>query len=220
MPSRSARGTQTKPARMKPTRPLLPREFVAVHKRRRVMDAIAELTAERGYEATSIADIVRRAGVARKTMYDNFEGKEEVFLTALDGAIEEALQRTEAGCEAAEGGWRERIEAGLAALLTYVAEQPAHARMCLIEAVSATPASSTRYDEAMRQFIEILRRSVPADTGLPETIEETLVGGVAWILHQQIRRGDAGQAPDLLPELTEFVLSPYHGVANSDSGTS
>jgi AcrR family transcriptional regulator len=211
---------QTKPARMKPTRPLLPREFVAVHKRRRVMDAIAELSAERGYEATSIADIVRRAGVARKTLYDNFDGKEEVFLTALDGAIAEVLGRIEAACEAAGDDWRQRIEAGIAALLAYVAEQPAYARMCVIEAVSATPQSSERYDEAVQQFIELLRRSVPAGSGRPDTVEETLVGGVAWILHQQIRRGEAERALDLLPELSEFVLSPYHGVENRDSGTS
>ena len=68
MPSSPARGTQAASARVQPTRPLLPREFVAVHKRRRVMDAIAELSAEQGYEATSIADIVRRAGIARKTL--------------------------------------------------------------------------------------------------------------------------------------------------------
>ncbi|MGN6201020.1 MAG: helix-turn-helix domain-containing protein, partial [Solirubrobacterales bacterium] len=61
-------------------RPELPREFVASHKRRRMMDAIAELTAEQGYEATKIADIVRRAAVARKTLYDNFDGKEDLFL--------------------------------------------------------------------------------------------------------------------------------------------
>jgi AcrR family transcriptional regulator len=191
-----------------------------VHKRRRLMDAIAELSAERGYEATSIADIVRRAGVARKTLYDNFEGKEEVFLTALDGAIAEGLQRIEAGCEAAGEDWRQRIEAGLAALLTYVAEQPAYARLCLIESLSATPASSARYDEAVKRFIELLRHGVPAQTGLPETIEETLVGGVAWILQQQLRRGQAEKALDLLPELSEFVLSPYRGVGESGLATS
>ena len=54
-----------------------------------------------------------------------------------------------------------------------------------------------------------------ATRACPTTIEETLVGGVAWILHQQIRRGEAEQALDLLPELSEFVLSPYHGVAKS-----
>lgn len=191
-----------------------------MHKRRRVMDAIAELSAEQGYEATSIADIVRRAGIARKTLYDNFEGKEEVFLTALDGGIMEALSRAEAACDAAGEEWRERIEAGLGALLTYIAEQPAYARMCMIESLSATPASSARYDHAMQQFIELLRLNAPSGGGRPDTTEETLVGGAAWIINQKIRRGEAEQALELLPELSEFVLSPYHGVENSDSDRS
>jgi AcrR family transcriptional regulator len=198
---------------VKPTRPVLPREFVAVRKRRRIMNAMAELSAEQGYEATKIADIVRRAGVARKTLYDNFDGKEEVFLGAFDSAIDEMTARIEEACEAAGDDWGERVGDGLGAFLTYIAENPAMARICVIEAVSATPAASARYDDAVQRFVELLRRNAPADTGLPETIEETLVGGVAWILHQQIRRGGAEQALDLLPELLDFVLSPYHGVA-------
>jgi len=191
---------------------VLPREFVAVRKRRRIMDAMGELTAEQGYEATKIADIVRRAGVARKTLYDNFDGKEEVFLGAFDATVKEMTTQIEEACEAAEGDWDKRVEAGLTAFLTYLAEKPAMARMCLIEAVSATPAASARYDDAVQQFVELLRRNAPEDTGLPETTEETLVGGVAWILHQQIRRGGGEQALDLMPELLDFILSPYHGV--------
>jgi AcrR family transcriptional regulator len=198
---------------VKPTRPVLPREFVAVRKRRRIMDAMAELTAEQGYEATKIADIVRRAGVARKTLYDNFDGKEEVFLGAFDSAVKEMSELIAAACEQTEGEWAERLKAGLQAFLPYVAENPAAARMCMIEAMSATPAASARYDDAVQSFIEMLRQNAPQDTGLPDTIEETLVGGVAWILHQQIRRGGAEQALDLMPELLDFVLSPYHGVA-------
>jgi AcrR family transcriptional regulator len=197
---------------VKPTRPVLPREFVAVRKRRRIMDAMAELTAEQGYEATKIADIVRRAGVARKTLYDNFDGKEEVFLAAFDSAVKEMTELIAAACEQAGGEWAERVKVGLQALLAYIAENPAAARMSMIEAMSATPAASARYDEAVQRFIEMLRQNAPQDTGLPDTIEETLVGGVAWILHQQIRRGGAEQALDLMPELLDFVLSPYHRV--------
>jgi AcrR family transcriptional regulator len=179
------------------------------------MDAMAELCAEKGYEATKIADIVRRAGVARKTLYDNFDGKEEVFLGALDSAVEEAAGRIKEAGEQASGEWEDRVVAGLRAFLAFVAEKPAVARMCMVEAVSATPAASSRYDDAMQRFVELLRRNVPPQTGLPDTTEETLVGGVAWILHQQIRRGAAEQALDLLPELSDFVLSPYRGVAES-----
>ncbi len=194
-----------------PVRPALSPEFVAVHKRRRIMDAIAELTAEQGYDATKIGDIVRSAGVARKTLYDNFEGKEEVFLAAFDAAVEEAIARIEEDCAEVEGGWEERVQAGLAAFLRYVAENPARARMCMIEALSATPAATERYEEAVGRFVELTRRTVPHDDKLPATIDETLVGGVAWIVYQQIRRGEVEKAEDLLPELSEFMLAPFLG---------
>lgn len=198
-----------------PVRPTLPREFVAGHKRRRIMVAIAELTAEQGYDATKIGDIVSRAGVARKTLYDIFEGKEEVFLAAFDTAIDEVMQRIEADCAEAAGDWQEQVQAGLASFLSYIAENPALARMCMIEALSATPAATERYEEAMQRFVELVKRAVPQDEQLPGTIEETLVGGVAWIVYQQIRRGEAEQAEELLPELSEFMLAPFHGAAEA-----
>jgi AcrR family transcriptional regulator len=196
---------------MSAMRPELPREFVASHKRRRMMDAIAELTAEAGYEATKIADIVRRAAVARKTLYDNFDGKEDLFLSAIDATVGEMRGLVEEACAEAdsrEGG----IIAGLEALLDFVSEHPAASRMCMVEAISATPGSARLYDSGVREFVELFRRSAPEGVDLPQTIEESLVGGVAWILQLQIRRGEAEQASELLPELSQFVLSPYLGV--------
>ncbi len=201
---------------MKPTRPELPREFVAVHKRRRMIYAIAELSAEQGYEATKIAEIVSRAGVARKTLYDNFDGKEDLFLSAVDHYLDEAMTAITDACDGA-AGWEARIEAGLAALLCFVAEQPAAARMCMVEAVAATPSASARYDAALHGFVELLSRTAPSGGELPATTAESLVGGVAWILHQRIRAGEASRAAELLPELSRFVLSPYRGVADSAS---
>jgi AcrR family transcriptional regulator len=196
---------------MNAMRPELPREFVASHKRRRMMDAIAELTAEGGYEATKIADIVRRAAVARKTLYDNFDGKEDLFLSAIHATMGEVRELVEAGCAQADSP-EAGITAGLEALLDYVAEHPAASRMCMVEAISATPSSARIYDACVAEFVELFRRGSPDGAELPETIEESLIGGVAWILQLQIRRGEAAEAPDLLPELSQFVLSPYRGV--------
>lgn len=192
-------------------RPELPREFVAGHKRRRMMDAVAELTADQGYEATKIADIVRRAAVARKTLYDNFDGKEDLFLSAVDSTLTEMRVAVEEACERTESP-EDQIVAGLEALLDFVAEHPAASRMCMVESISATRSSARLYDVGMRNFVELLRKSALDRSDLPETIEESLVGGVAWILQQQIRRGEAERAADLLPELSQFVLSPYLGV--------
>lgn len=197
---------------MKSARPELPKEFVAGHKRRRMMDAVAELTADKGYEATKIADIVRSAAVARKTLYDNFDGKEDLFLSAIDAAMTEMRLAVEAACESTNGDAEAGIVAGLEALLDFIAEHPAAARMFMVEAISATPSSARLYDSAMRDFVELLRRRAPRQADLPETIEESLVGGAAWIVQQQIRRGEAESVGDLLPELSQFVLSPYSGV--------
>jgi AcrR family transcriptional regulator len=192
-------------------RPELPREFVAGHKRRRMMDAIAELTAEQGYEATKIADIVRRAAVARKTLYDNFDGKEDLFLSAVDATISEMRVAVEEGCERSDTP-QDQVVGGLEALLEFIAEHPAATRMSMVESISATRSSARLYDAGMRDFVDLLRNSALDGAELPETIEESLVGGVAWILQQQIRKGEAERIGELLPELSQFVLSPYLGV--------
>jgi AcrR family transcriptional regulator len=201
---------------MTSVRPELPREFVAGHKRRRMMDAVAELTAEQGYEATKIADIVRRAAVARKTLYDNFDGKEDLFLSAVDTTSNEMRVVVEEACERTSS-FEDQIVAGLEALLDFVAEHPAASRMCMVEAISATPSSARLYDAGMRDFVDLLRKSAPKEADLPQTIEESLAGGVAWILQHQIRRGEAESAAELLPELSQFVLSPYLGVGKVGS---
>src|SRR5690349_533373 len=197
---------------MSTVRPELPREFVASHKRRRMMDAVAELTAENGYEATKIADIVRHAAVARKTLYDNFDGKEDLSLPALSATLMEMRAASEEGCEEAGASPEGAIVAGLEGLLDFVADHPAAAKMCMLEAISATPSSARLYDAGVRDCVELLRANAPAGANLSATIEESLVGGVAWILQLKIRKGEADLAPELLPELSQFVLSPYLGV--------
>lgn len=198
---------------MSATRPRLPQEFIAAHKRRRMIDAMAELCAERGYEATKIADVVRRAHVARKTLYDNFSGKEELFLAAFDLAVAEAeAQVTEACAPLDAEDWEAQTETGLRALLEFIAAHPAEAKLCLVEAPAAGPESAARYEAAMEAFIGRLREAAPPGSGRPTTLEEALIGGIAWIVQREVRRDAADKVVDLLPELVQFMTSPYRGV--------
>ena len=197
---------------MTTARPQLPPEFIAAHKRRRMIDAMAELCAEQGYEATKIADVVRRAHVARKTLYDNFSGKEELFLAAFDSAVADADAVVTEACESIDADWEERAEAVLRALLEFVAGHPAEARLCLVEAPAASAISAARYDAAVESYIGRLREATPPGSSRPATLEEALIGGTLWIVQRQVRHGGAEDALDLLPELLEFVISPYRGV--------
>src|SRR5690554_194140 len=133
------------PMRPPPGRQQLSREFIARHQRAQIINALAEETAEKGYRAVTVADIVRRAGIARNTFYDNFSSKEDCFLATQDFAAEEALRRVREAAEPIES-WQARVGAGLAAFLGYVAEEPALARACMVEALSAGPAALERYE--------------------------------------------------------------------------
>jgi AcrR family transcriptional regulator len=214
-------------ARALPGRHSLPREFIAQHQRARIIAALAEETVEKGYRAVTVADIVRRAGIARNTFYENFSSKEDCFLAACDFAVNEALSR------AVDAGgkfdvWPAMVRAGLAAFLKYVAGEPALARTCIVEALSAGPAAIERYERSIQAFVPFFQRGrkiSPGGEELPETLEETIVGGIFWILYQRIIMGQVEQIEDLLDQLVEFSLTPYLGaeaakrVAAAEMGT-
>ena len=196
-----------------PGRQQLSREFIARHQRARIIAALAEETVSRGYRAVTVADIVSRAGIARNTFYENFTSKEDCFLAAQDYAVEEALRRVVEAASAVES-WPDRVDAGLAAFLGYVAEEPALARTCIVEALSAGPDSLARYEQSLQAFgplFRIGRKVSPHGEELPATLEETVIGGIFWVIYQRIIQGDTERIEELRPDLVEFALTPYIG---------
>lgn len=194
-----------------PGREPLSKEFIARHQRARIVAALAEETAARGYHAVTIANIVRRAGIARNTFYDNFSSKEDCFLAAQQHALDNAIGRVVEAAEQVES-WPERVSAGLAAFLGYVASEPALARTCMVEAFSAGPAAVERYEQSLQAFIRLFRlgRAVsPNGKNLPPMTEEVIVGGIFKVIDDRVTAGETEQIEELLPELVEFVLSFY-----------
>jgi AcrR family transcriptional regulator len=169
---------------------------------------------ERGYHAVTVADIVRRTGIARNTFYDNFRSKEECFLAAQQYAMDAALEQVITAAGEIDD-WPRRVEAGLAAFLAYIAREPALARTCMVEALAGGPPAMQAHEESLQSFVSMFRlgRDVsPFGGELPETLEEALIGGVFWILYQRLSLAETDeQAEDLLPELVEFTLTPYLG---------
>jgi AcrR family transcriptional regulator len=191
----------------------LSREFIVEHQRARIVAALAEETVEKGYRAVTVSDIVRRAGIARNTFYENFSSKEDCFLSASEYAVDSALARVvDAGGKAS--AWPDMISAGIAAFLHYVASEPALARTCIVEALSAGPAAVERYERSIQTFVPFFqmgRKFSAKGAELPETLEETIVGGIFWILYQRIIMGQVEQIEGLQGELVEFSLTPYLG---------
>lgn len=179
--------------------------------------ALADETVDKGYRAVTVADIVRRAGIARNTFYENFSSKEDCFLAAQDYGAEAALAQVVEAAGSVES-WQARVSAGLAAFLSSVAGSPALARACFVEALSAGPAAIARYEQSLQAFLPLFRvgrKISPHGEQLPQTLEETIIGGIFWIIYQRIVLGETEQIERLLPELVEFALTPYIGAESA-----
>jgi len=187
---------------------------VARDQRQRILRATGELVAKRGYHGTTVELIVRQARVGYATFYKNFGGKEDCFIELFDTAAAVAVKRMDGAIVAAGDSWPDQIVAACRALFDLIVEEPAIARACLVEALTAGPRAATNYDTALKAMVPILRAGRglnPREAELPETLEETIAGGILWIARQRLVADEADRLEELLPETLEFALSPYLG---------
>lgn len=181
--------------------------------RPRILRAATELIAKRGYHHTTIELIIRRAHVSYATFYKHFDNREQCFLALFDEANEETMRRVRVAFDGEEV-WPEKIAAGLSAFFGAIAEDPATARACLVEALTAGPAAVAHYEAALAAFEPFLREGrelTPRGARLPKTLESTLTGAVGWAAYQRLVVGEAAKLPAQLPETLELLLSPYIG---------
>jgi AcrR family transcriptional regulator len=198
-----------------PGRHKLPRDFVERHQRERLFAALIALVDEQGYPATSLTQIVKKAGVARHTFYEHFEDKEALFLALFDRTAERSIEVFAEAIEAEPGSWEEKIRAAVAALLGLVARDPALTRVVMIESQSAGPKAVARRTAALGRFGETLRAGRQEDvreSELPDPLEDILLGGAIWMINKQLV-SDESRVEELLPELLEFIIAPYRGNA-------
>lgn len=191
----------------------LPREFVLQNQRERIVTALVDTVAERGYNATTVADITKSASVSRRTFYEHFGDKEACFLAAYEMVAGHIRSSMEAAA-AAFDEWPQTVRAALATMLRFLAGEPELARVCMIEPVAAGGEIAARHRASMQALVEILKAGRPEHAGqrpLPEATEETLVGGIVSLIVREISAGRAAELEKLLPDLVELTLSPYVG---------
>jgi AcrR family transcriptional regulator len=193
----------------------LPPEVIARSQRERLLEAAVRVVAEKGYGATTVTDLTRRAGISRTTFYAMFEDKEACFLAAYDGVVDALVRRIGTAYEAEEG-WPRRARAGLKALLEALAEEPDIARLALVDAGAAGPAAQRRYRAALQRltpFFEEGRDFAPGGRNLPANTSRMAIGAVAGLISDELAAGRASQLSDLLSDVLFATLVPYIGPA-------
>jgi len=191
-------------------------EEVAQSQRGRVVEAMREAIAEHGYSDASVADVIKRAGVSRKTFYAQFADKEDCFL-AIYGDSMGRLQALTRDAFDAQDEWVPALRAGVTALLNALAYDPAVARLCFVDVLAAGPHAAAARNVAMRELEAILElgrggeATGGADSPTPRALGMSMVGGLGEVLYQEIIGGRTEQLPELLPELMYALVLPFEG---------
>jgi AcrR family transcriptional regulator len=179
--------------------------------RERLLAAVPGVVAKRGYEAMSVADLVKAAAVSRNAFYKNFKDKQDCFATAHEAGHERLFETLSLPCE--DGATiEERVGRSLGAALDTLASEPEVARLLFVEAPSAGEEIALRYHEWLGHYGTLLRAAAP---GLPSgsiptpEVEGVIVGGIASRVASEVLQGRGDQLRDLKEPLVEYVLAFY-----------
>jgi AcrR family transcriptional regulator len=195
----------------------LPTEFVEHNQRQRLLASLIRTVASAGYNAATITGITEGAGVTTRTFYRYFESVEDCYLAAFDAGVD-LLSEPLVEAYTSADDWPLRVRAALAAALDFFAASPELARVLLTEPFVAGPAVSRRYQEQIERLAPFLRegRELSSDAAaFPPTTERGLIGSIASQIGRKASAGEAEQLPALLPDLTQYALSPYLGAAEA-----
>jgi AcrR family transcriptional regulator len=193
--------------------PRASRHGVNGFQRARIIRAVARIAYERGPERATVGEIVRRAGVSRGTFYAFFEDRSDCLRVAVEDAVAVAADRVATACRA-EADWRDRIRAGLFALLQILDEQPELARLCVTQAVTAGAGTlSRRWDVpgVLAAAIDEGRGESRDVRRPPPLAAEGVLGGALYVIHGRLLGPDPVRLLDLLNPLMGMIVLPYLG---------
>jgi AcrR family transcriptional regulator len=185
----------------------IPPDVVVRNQRERLVAAVAEACAERGYAETSVADLTHRAGVSTATFYKLFAGKRECALEAHRELLARLLEEVDRAC-AGEGERPTKVRAGVRTVLALFAADAPTARLLTVEVMALGPVGSERNDAAVEVFAARLRagREGGGDPA-PPNAEWVFVAGAVMLVGKRVMADEAASLPALEDELVAMALA-------------
>jgi AcrR family transcriptional regulator len=186
----------------------LPFAFDRHTQRGRLIDGMAWTVARRGYAATPVAEVLKAAGVSRRTFYEEFADKEDCFLAAYDTIVALSTERLVLGYHAGKS-WEDGIACAYDALLDALAAEPDLAHLGVVGVLGAGPRALVRREGTLRRFgrfIDYTRERAEIAVSPPSRVGQAIVGGIHELIYSQIVCGETAQLPRLTEELRHYTF--------------
>ena len=181
--------------------------------RERIVAALIEIAAERGYGETTIELVLERAELDRPAFDRHFRGKYDCFLSAWQEVNEECLETMVRAYESREA-WPDRLRAVAYQVIEGLSHDPSRASFG-IEVLAAGDAARARRDMTMRVIASLIdagRQEMDDPEAVPHTTAEALAGSAYGQIYSRVVRGAVEELPDLVPQLMSAAVMPYLGM--------
>lgn len=206
------------PPPLPPGRPRVASEEVLYTQRLRILLATAELASEKGYPATTIAEITKRAGMDGRAFYRQFANKREVFAAVHELFFQHLVALT-ASAFFTDESWPERIWKALQTFAGVLKSNPTLAHFEFIESHAAGPLVMQRFNDATAAFTIFLQEGFQQHhtNPPPQVALEAIVASSFEVFYLQIRRHVHGPLAGLTPHLAHLSLVPFLGTVETDA---
>lgn len=177
--------------------------------RERLFAALVASCVRKGYEATSVEDLLRTSGVSRATFYEQFDDKADCFRAAAEEIVAGAIAAIAEELNG-DGSAEERARAALAAFVRVVVEQPAAARMCLVESYAAGEAGMETIRRTIDRVVTLAHEAaeeMPDRAGTPRELLRGIVAGLYQVIYGRVLAHREEELPELVPELWDWAMS-------------
>jgi AcrR family transcriptional regulator len=188
---------------------------VAEIQRARILGAMVEVCAERGAGNVSVAHVVERAGVSRRTFYESYPDREACFLGAFDDAYKRATRYVLDDYDP-NAKWVERVRSALTNLLGFLEVERGAGQLLIVGSLGAGHHALERRKRGIAQIIAIVdegRHESKAGSELPPLTAEGIVGGVLSVLHARLVEDAGDSLLGLTGPLMSMIVLPYLGPA-------
>ncbi len=188
----------------------LPPDQVARNQRERLFAALVAVVAEKGYEATRVADLLDLSGVSRSAFYEHFGDKEDCLLAALDAFVGPTIGAIASVNAGSKPLGEEQARIAFEAIVRLIVAQPATSRMCFVEIYAAGPRAVERVDRttgALQDFVGATLHQMPGREEMPPEIVRAVFGGLRKIIHTRLYRREEEGLIDLIPQMWDWGLS-------------
>jgi AcrR family transcriptional regulator len=179
------------------------------------MEGITRAVGEKGYANVTLNDIVRYAGMSKRTFYEHFTDKLSCFLAAYSAAADMMLARVNESV--ADVAPPDRVRAGTRAYLSAMAENPVATRTFHLEILAAGPEGVRLHYEVNQRFAKLLmrlvreaRRERPEIPSLGSAKATALVGAINELVVAAVVENRTRQLParsELITGLVRAALS-------------